>query len=390
MDTETMRVFNRSYKISLVSSCLSPAAGGLAASVPHLAHALARAGTENVQVVGIEDPNDLDAAKAWGPQVYSHKPVGPRAFGYAPGMERTLARLSPDVIDVQGLWTYPSLANLGHHRRHGTPYLVTPRGMLDPWARDRSWWKKRAVRLLFEDAHLAGAACLRATAEMEAEHFRSFGLSNPIAIVPNGVDIPAPRQHGAQGERRRALFLSRIHPKKGLPHLLRAWAAVEARMPDWELVIAGPDEVGHTAEMKALAKQLGLERVAWRAAVNGEAKSTLYRSAELFVLPTHAENFGLVVAEALAHGVPVLTTRNAPWDGLETHGCGWWIPLDQDRLRETLQAATTLPRGQLNAMGARGRGWMERDFGWDEVAGKMLEVYEWVAGRASRPISVAL
>jgi glycosyltransferase involved in cell wall biosynthesis len=300
-------------------------------------------------------------------------------------MERTLARLAPDIINVQGLWTYPSLANLRHHGRYGTPYLVTPHGMLDPWARDRSWWKKRAVRLWFEDAHLAGAACLRATAEMEAEHFRSFGLTNPIAIVPNGVDIPAPRQHGAQGERRRALFLSRIHPKKGLPHLLRAWAAVEARMPDWELVIAGPDEVGHTAEMQALARQLGLERVAWRAAVHGEEKSTLYRSADLFVLPTHAENFGLVVAEALAHGVPVLTTRNAPWDGLETHGCGWWIPLDQDRLHETLQAAAALPRGQLNAMGARGRAWMERDFGWDGVAARMRDVYAWVAGAAPRP-----
>jgi len=339
-----------------------------------------------VHVVGIGDPGDPAAADAWGPHVHAHRPKGPSAFGYAPDMAATLARLAPGVIDVQGLWTYPSLANLRHHRRHGTPYLVTPHGMLDPWARARSAWKKRAVRLWFEDAHLAGAACLRATAEMEAEHFRSFGLKKPIAIVPNGVEIPnlasLPRPGG---DRRRALFLSRIHPKKGLPVLLDAWAAIEAQRPDWELVIAGPEEVGHTAEMQALARRLGLQRVVWQDAVQGAEKSALYRSADLFVLPTHAENFGLVVAEALAHEVPVITTRNAPWQGLTEHGCGWWIPLDEARLHEVIVQATAQPREALQEMGARGRTWMAREFGWDGIAREMLSVYDWVAGTGPRP-----
>lgn len=364
-------------QVVFLSHILSPAAGGLSASVPHLARGLARVGGGEAHVVGIADPDDPGAATAWGLQVHSHRATGPRAFGYAPDMGRTLARLSPSVIDVQGLWTYPSLANLRHHRRHGTPYLVTPRGMLDPWARARSAWKKRAVRLWFEDAHLAGAACLRATADMEAEHFRSFGLKKPIAIVPNGVEIPnlasLPRPGG---DRRRALFLSRIHPKKGLPFLLDSWAAIEAQRPDWELVIAGPDEVGHTAEMKALARRLGLKRLVWHDAVQGAEKSALYRSADLFVLPTHAENFGLVVAEALAHEVPVITTRNAPWDGLETHDCGWWVPLHETALRTALEAATARSRLELFAMGEIGRSWMARDFGWEVVAERMSLIYD--------------
>lgn len=370
---------------TLLTSTLSPAAGGLSASVPHLAHGLVRAGAGEVHVVGLADPGDPEAAKAWGPHVHAHPVRGPRSFGYAPGMGRTLDRLAPRLIDVQGLWMYPSHANLRHHRSHGTPYIVTPHGMLDPWARTRSRWKKRAVRLWFEDAHLAQAACLRATAQMEAEHFRSAGLTNPIAIVPNGVEVPDHLPPRPRGERRRLLFLSRIHPKKGLAHLLRAWARLEAERPDWELVIAGPDEVGHTAEMQRLARSLHLSRVTFHDAVQGAEKSALYRSADAFVLPTHAENFGLVIAEALAHEVPVITTRNAPWQGLTDHRCGWWLELDETRLRSVLKEATAQPREALHEMGARGRIWMERDFGWDGIAEQMLDLYHWVQGTRPRP-----
>lgn len=369
----------------LLTTTLSSAAGGLAASVPQLAHGVARITSEDVHVIGVEDPHVPQAVDKWGPAVHAHEAIGPRAFGYAPGIQETLARVAPDVIDVQGLWTYPSLANLRHHRRHGTSYVVTPRGMLDPWAREHSWWKKRAARFWFEDAHLAGAACLRATAEMEAEHFRSFGLKNPIAVVPNGVEIPEIRAERGRADRRRLLFLSRIHPKKGLPQLLNAWTEIAEERPSWELVIAGPDELNHTAEMQRLAKRLGAPRVAWEGPVYGGDKSSLYRSADLFVLPTYAENFGLVIAEALAHGVPVVTTYNAPWAGLKSNHCGWWIPLEDDRLRDTLLRATSLPRSTLDTMGARGRKWMERDFGWGGIAERMLAVYDAVVHGASLP-----
>jgi glycosyltransferase involved in cell wall biosynthesis len=181
------------------------------------------------------------------------------------------------------------------------------------------------------------------------------------------------------------LFLSRIHPKKGIDVLLRAWAGLEVERPDWDLVIAGPDELGHTADMQALARTLGLKRIEWRPAVHGAAKSALYRSADCFVLPTNSENFGLVVAEALAHEVPVITTRNAPWEGLRMHDCGWWIDLDAAVLFRTLEDATARPRPELQEMGARGRTWMTRDFGWDGVGQKMHALYEWVTGRAARP-----
>lgn len=371
-------------RVLLLTSKLSPAAGGLAVSVPGLAHSIDPLPDMEMHVVGTLDPGNPAAAQGWGPRVQGFDVKGPLAGQYAPGMAPAIATLAPDIVDVQGIWTYPSMANLRHARRTGTPYLVTPRGMLDPWARKNSAWKKKIAGALFEQAHLKGALALRATAEMEAQHFRDMGLTNPIAVVPNGLNLPelAPRTDGAL---RSILFLSRIHPKKGVDYLLRSWAALQAEFPGWEIVIAGIDENGHEAELKALTQKLRLPRVRFVGEAHGLAKEKLYRDADLFVLPTHAENFGLVVAEALAQETPVITTRNAPWQGLEAQGCGWWIDLDQDRLTETLRAALSRPAADLAAMGQRGRAWVQRGFAMTQVADKMREVYLWASGRGPKP-----
>ena len=379
-------------KIALITSALSPGAGGLSTSVPATAAGLATIDGIQIHVVGTQDPKCPEAALDWGPQVHAHRVIGLPAFHWAPGMHRTLERLSPNITDVQGLWTFPSLANLRYHRRHRKSYIITPHGMLDPWALQRSRWKKRIVSAWFEHNHLHGATCLRATAEMEAEHFRAYGLRQPIAIVPNGVDIPQLSRSAdpKSTSRHRILFLSRIHPKKGLAVLLRAWAGLASAHPEWELIIAGPDEVGHEKEMRKLADSLKLPRVQWTGPVHGKAKAQLYASADLFVLPTHAENFGLVIAEALSHGVPVITTRHAPWCGLETHRCGWWIHLTDQDLKAAIQQAIRLPDEERRSMGQRGREWMARDFGWDRVAREMFDVYRWAVYGGKPPRSVHL
>jgi glycosyltransferase involved in cell wall biosynthesis len=366
-------------RLALLTGELSASAGGIAYSVPAFARALDKGPGIETHVIGTLDPDAPDAWRGWGPSVHPHRQWGPRSFHFAPGSGRTLA---------QGLWMHQSLVNLRHHRRTRRPYLVTPHGMLDPWAVRHAGWKKRLVGWWFEDEHLRRASCLRATAPMEAGHFRAYGLRNPIAVVPSGIDLPPllPRQSVA--DRKRLLFLSRLHPKKGIEYLLRAWARLPRHHADWELVIAGPDEIGHRAGMQHLAESVGLADVVWHEPVQGVAKSALYRSADLFVLPTHAENFGLVVAEALAHELPAVTTTNAPWDGLERHRCGWWIELSDDALAAALDDAMSLAESDRRAMGERGRAWMARDFAWPAIARQMHEVYTWVLGGGPPPSCV--
>jgi glycosyltransferase involved in cell wall biosynthesis len=378
-------------KLAFLAPYLSSASGGLAQSVPGLAGALATTGHVSPRIFGVRDKKEREGWRTWGADVRPCSEIGPRAFGWAPSLLHAIAEYQPDIVDVQGLWMYPSLASFRWYGRLRQPYVVTPRGMLDPWALQRSAWKKRIVRWWFEDNHLHGATCLRATSTMEAEHFRAFGLSNPIAVVPNGIDLPLlitrPQE---QARPNRILFLSRVHPKKGIDFLLRAWSNLYPSHPDWELIIAGPDEIGYRGQMQTLAEKLRLERVVWHEPVYGEEKSDLYASADLFVLPTHAENFGLVIGEALAHGVPVITTRNAPWHGLETHRCGWWINLSDGALTEAIKEAMRLPNIQRREMGARGRAWVETAFGWPSVGEQMCEVYRWILSGGAPPPSVVV
>lgn len=183
-----------------------------------------------------------------------------------------------------------------------------------------------------------------------------------------------------------ALFLSRVHPKKGVVELVKAWAL--AAPAGWRLRIAGPDEGRHWAEVARLVSQLGLgSAVDYVGPVAGAHKAALYREADLFVLPTFSENFGLVVAEALAYGLPVITTRGAPWADLETYGCGWWIETGMEPLVPALRAAMALSNAERRAMGERGRVYVRR-YDWDVIAAETLALYRWVLGQGERPACV--
>jgi glycosyltransferase involved in cell wall biosynthesis len=165
---------------------------------------------------------------------------------------------------------------------------------------------------------------------------------------------------------------------------------VEAAHPNWRLRIVGPPEVDHDAELRALAATLKLSRVSIEPAIYGEEKYTAFRGADFFVLPTLNENFAMTVAESLAAGTPVISTKGAPWAGLEAERCGWWIDHGIEPLAAALSGAMAMPREELGALGRRGRAWVARDFGWDAIASKMTAVYAWLAGRAEPPEWVSM
>ena len=254
-----------------------------------------------------------------------------------------------------------------------------------------SAWKKRPFWWLSQRSALSVADCLHATAVSEYEEIRAAGLRNPVTIIPNGIDLPelgaVPR---SQGQARTALSLGRIHPKKGLDRLIRAWATIEAGYPDWRLRIVGPAEERHDEELRALALSLGARRISIESSIFGAARLAVYRSADLFLLSTLNENFAMTVAEALAAEVPVISTKGAPWAGLERERCGWWIDHGVEPMAAALCVAMDLPRSELHAMGGRGRAWMARDFGWDRIAGDMLDVYRWLKDGGPMPSTVRI
>jgi len=309
---------------------------------------------------------------------------------------RTLAQVKPPaLIHSHGMWSPVNHWAAVLARQRGIPLILQPRGMLEPWALSQKALKKRIAMALYQRQDIDGATLFVVTAAMEFESIRALGIRQPIAVIPNGVlfSTAISPSDGTGSPLREepehsVLFLSRVHPKKGVLDLLHAWAVVAPQ--GWRLKIAGPDEGGHLAAVMALARALNIDHaVDYLGDLDAAAKSRVYENADLFVLPTYSENFGVVVAEALSHALPVITTRGAPWADLETYECGWWIDIGVDPLVDALREAIALSDEGRQAMGRRGRAYVQR-YDWADIAGQMIDVYKWILGQVAIPDCVRL
>ena len=319
--------------------------------------------------------------------------IGPRRLGVSPSMRKWLEAETDsgrvDLIHNHSLWMMPNVYSGRACRKGRCRLVVSPRGTLSAWALGRSALQKRIFWRLLQGPAVAGAACFHATAESEYDDIRRLGFRQPVCIIPNGIDLPR-LEPKPSGPLRQLLFLGRLHPIKGVDILLRAWRAVEHRFPDWELHVAGPDNGGYLAEMQALAGQLRLERFVFRGPLYGDDKRRAYTEASLFVLPTHSENFGMTVAEALAAGTPAIVTRGAPWAGLAERRAGWWIDIGVDPLVACLEQALSTAPQRLAEMGLAGHEWMKRDFSWQRIGVQFLETYRWLLDGGKSPPWVRL
>jgi len=314
---------------------------------------------------------------------------------YTPGYKHKLLTIveknQVSIIHNHGLWLQCNHQSAVVAARYDIPYIVSPRGMLEPWAFAFNSWKKKIVWWLWQKRSLLNATAFCATSVQEAENIRSLGFKQPIAIIPNGVDLPPlhEKQEQAPSTIRYALFLSRIHPKKGLLNLVKAWS--QAAPEGWKVIIAGPDENGHQQELQNEIAAAGMSDIfEIIGPVEGERKEQLLRDAGLFILPTFSENFGIVVAEALAAGTPVITTKGTPWEGLVTHSCGWWIDIGAEPLADAIELATSCSDAERIAMGKRGREYVIREFGWDEIGRKTVSFYGWILQGGTPPDCVRL
>jgi glycosyltransferase involved in cell wall biosynthesis len=368
---------------------LPPAGGGLTAAVMGFAREAARLG-HDVTIATVAD-SDGDVAPATAGTADCGGADGLRIVRFAPSFPRRLhaswemlRRLRPlvesaDVVHVHSNWTFPVWCAGTTALATGRPLVMSPHGSLSPLQLAHSRWKKRAAGL-FTRRLLCLADAIHATSPVERHWIeRSLGCHPGIEVVPLGVDLPTAHAVAASGSRtRQVLALGRLHPSKGLDMLLDAWrlAVPQAAADDpWELVIAGPDEQGTRAGLERQARELALENVRFTGPLAGDQKARAWADADLFVLPSRSENFGLVVPEALAAGVPVVATTGTPWREIDG-ACGWWVEPNADSLSSALAAAMRLDDAGRQKIGARGRRLVEERYRWPAVGRKMVDLYE--------------
>ncbi len=368
-------------KIAIFATTLAAHDGGIARSVPGLACAVQALGHDVTLVYP-----DFGLALAGDPSALPLRtiaiPLGEwrrhPAFGSA-GLLPVLEQLRAEGTDVfhhAGVWSAINHTIASYARRSRIPMVCSPRGQLDRWSLNYKKWKKDLCLWAYGRRDLQSCAFLHATSQEEAGYLADLNLGVPVVVAPNGVDVPdlETLPNKPQNHPRRLLFLSRIHPKKGLDLLINAWN--QLRPADWALEIAGPDEGGHQTELERMIDRMGLQgSIVFSGAYDDDAKWRVYRTADAFVLPTRTENFGIVIAEALACETPVLTTEGAPWGFLSEAGCGWSVPISVEGILSGLRELTTTPAGQLQMMGQRGRTLVRQRFAWSVASGPLNEAY---------------
>jgi poly(glycerol-phosphate) alpha-glucosyltransferase len=384
-------------KLAVLTTFLSHRGGGLFSVVRGLANALTENEDIELTVFGTADAGHSQDLDRWGAlNVRAFDAIGPKSFGMSPRIIGALGAFKPDLIHLHGLWTFLSVVSVIVSRNLNIPRIVSPHGMLDPWAMDRSLIRKRIALATYEGANLGGAECIHALCNAEAEAVKNVGVNASICVLPSGVDVPddwsgdrkASWRLKLPPQSRILLFLGRIQEKKGLARLFTAWARTSSRSnigKDWHLVIAGWDEDNYQTKLEKLAHSLGINgSVTFVGPQLGQEKDRSFASADAFILPSLSEGLPVAALEAWSWSLPVIMTDecNLP-EGFE---CGAAIRIrpTSGSIESGLDSLFQTNNVALKEMGRRGRALVEARFTWKVIAREFASMYRGLTVRSQR------
>lgn len=283
-----------------------------------------------------------------------------------------LIKENPSIVHINGIWTPQNWGFQKVAQELGIKVVLSPHGMLEPWILAHNPWKKKIGLFLYQNKAIRSADHLHATAQMEKESIRNLGYTNDITIIPNGIDLSEIKNKKKCYGSKKIVFLSRIHPKKGIELLLEAWRTLDTA--GWSLEIAGNGDDTYIQILTESAS--AINNVYFVGAKYGQAKWDFLRAADVMVLPTHSENFGIVVAESLAVGVPVITTKGTPWEDLNIHNCGWWIDVSVNSLGSALTTVFSKNSSELRELGENGMKLIEDKYSITQIGMDIIKLYK--------------
>ena len=320
---------------------------------------------------------------------FAKKPIE-HIFSYSPSYKKEIKACGDfDIYQAQGVWLYNTYALVDVARKQGKPYVITPRGMLYPQdiAKSKPWFKNMSLKIRLLD-DLNRAACVHVTCEDEMNHCRNSGVTSPIAIVPNPVEIKEyPKVKKDQAFR--LGYLGRISRRKNVEGLIYAWSELGDKVKEnAELLIIGGGDEEYMAFLKKEAARLNLSNVRFTGFISGQEKEDALSSLSVLAMPSEFENFGNVIVEGLVRGIPCIATTGAPWKDLVDFKCGWWVKYNQEAITDAVKAALGTSAEELDAMGERGKQLMKDKYSIEAVAKQMKAVYEWILTKKNKPTFV--
>jgi glycosyltransferase involved in cell wall biosynthesis len=388
-------------KILNIIENLDDTYGGPAKSVPYMCKYLSEENLDtDILSIKLHKKEENVIVKKYNLNWKTFDYIFSKKFRYSLGLKSYITDLAKNekklILHNHNLWNYISYISYRISKKHKTHLVTSIRGSLYQWSLNQSIYKKKLAWIIFQKKALENASCIHVTEINELKAVRELGIKTPIALIPNGINLNefsklkssknAKESLNLETKKKYILFMSRLHPKKGLEYLVNSWIDLANNYKEWILLIVGPEyDKEYVNNIKTKIHQSGIQnRVIFKGMLEGQNRLDAFASSNLFVLPSHSENFGISIAEAMASKIPVITTHGTPWSEINDYKSGWWVELTKKNIHDALNSALKIDQKELDLKGLKGYKLIQK-YEWKYQANKMKDLYEYLINNGSKP-----